>query len=58
MFKQKGSNKKPTCQDMYQGVTLAGGEGRLRKSGLCVTSEKCQKSFELANKIKANVKKA
>lgn len=61
MVEQKGIKKKPTCKNMYQGVTTAGRrEGdKIKKRGLCISLEKkkCRKSFKLANEIKTNAKK-
>lgn len=60
MYKQKGKhlNKKPTCRKMYQRVPLAGRGRKIEKEQAVRHSREMQKSFEPANKIKTNVKKA
>lgn len=42
MFKQNGINKKPTCHNIYQGVTLAGRQrdNKIRKRGLYISEKK------------------
>ena len=45
MFKLKGINKKPTCQNMYQGVTLAGREREIEKEWAVHHFRKMQKKF-------------